>query len=69
MHPLSGDAFTVDKTQSSRTPPDDAPEMSDRGIAHAAVTDAPITYAAPLADRHDRGVRRLEGRNWHGLNR
>jgi hypothetical protein len=66
--PLSGDAFTVDKPQSSRAPSDNSPKTADIGIAHAAASDALITYAAPLTDRHDDVVRRLEGRNWHGLN-
>ena len=66
--PLSGDAFTIDKTQSSRAPPDGSPEMADRGIAHAATSDALITYAARLTDRHDAVFRRLERRNRHGLN-
>jgi hypothetical protein len=64
---LSADASTVDKPHSSRAPPCSSPEMAHGGIAHTAASNALKTYAARLADSHDNVVRRLEGRNWHGL--
>jgi hypothetical protein len=66
--PLSGDASTVDMTQSTRTSPGSSPETADRGIAHAAASNALKTYAASLPHRHDIVVRCCEVRNWHGLN-
>jgi hypothetical protein len=43
--------------------------MADRGTAHAASSDALKTYATTRTDGHDHVVRRLQRRNWHGLNR
>jgi hypothetical protein len=60
-------ASAANRMQSTRAPPNTAPETAHSGIPHAASSNALKTYATCGADRHDYVVRRLHRRNWHGL--